>query len=290
MIKLCAFADEGGFTIQEQIDVLKKNDISKIELRSVSGKNVSSFTDEEALSYYDALSKNGIEVFSIGSPLGKVDLCDADSHLQTVRRVAEIAKIFKAKRVRVFSFYKAFDDKDAVFTYLTKMADIAKEYDLIFCHENEKDIYGDIVDRVLEIKNQNIDGLRFVFDPANYIQCGEFIPSALDKTFDFTDYFHVKDVDAKSGAIVPAGYGDGCFDTIMQKVIDSGKDFVFTLEPHLKVFSGYSNIDNTELKNKFVYSTNEESFCASADAFKAVLIKNGFVEVTLQDGTKGWQL
>jgi sugar phosphate isomerase/epimerase len=288
MISLCAFADEGGYTLSEQIDILKKNNVYKIELRSISGKNVSSFSDEDAISYYNQLSSNGIEVYSIGSPLGKVDLCDADAHLKTVKRVCEIANIFKAKRVRMFSFYKAFDDFDKVAYYLDKMCQIAKEHDVIFCHENEKDIYGDTADRVKQIYDKNIDGLRFVFDPANYIQCGEYIPDAFSKTFAFTDYFHVKDVESSSGAIVPAGYGDGAFDTIIQAVKNSGKDYVFTLEPHLKVFSGYSDIDNTEMKNKFVYKSNTESFCAAVDAFKAVLLKNGYKEVDLNDGTKGW--
>ena len=288
MISLCAFADEGGYTLSEQIEILLKNNIYKIELRSIAGKNVSTFTDDEAKDYYKQLSNSGIEVYSIGSPLGKVDLCDAEAHLKTVKRVCEIANIFKAKRVRMFSFYKAYDDFDKVAYYLDKMCQIAKEHNVIFCHENEKDIYGDTADRVKQIYDKNIDGLKFVFDPANYIQCDECIPDAFSKTFAFIDYFHVKDVEKDTGAIVPAGYGDGCFDLIIQSVKDSGKDYVFTLEPHLKVFSGYSDIDNTEMKNKFVFKTNKESFCASANAFKDVLIKNGYKEVDLNDGTKGW--
>ena len=34
-------------------------------------------------------------------------------------------------------------------------------------HENEKDIYGDSLERVLELK-QNVQGLKFVYDPANF--------------------------------------------------------------------------------------------------------------------------
>ena len=74
MIKLCAFADEASANLNEQISALKQNGISLIELRSVGGKNVLDFTNEEVLEFKKQLDDNGITVWSIGSPLGKVDI------------------------------------------------------------------------------------------------------------------------------------------------------------------------------------------------------------------------
>lgn len=278
MIRLCAFADEAADYLDEQIAELKKHNIKLLELRSIDKKNVSEFTDEEAIAYSKKLKDNGITVWSIGSPLGKIDISNADEHMKTVKRVCEIAKIFEAKRIRMFSFYNAYEKADAVFDALKRMSEIAKKYDVILCHENEKEIYGDILSRVEEIMAQNIENMRFVFDPANFIQCGVEIPSAIDKLFDKTDYFHIKDVVSSTGELVPSGYGDGFIEGIIEKIIKSKKDFVLTLEPHLNVFSGYAKIDNTEMKLKFQYKSTAESFAAATNALKDLLTKSNYKE------------
>lgn len=278
MIRLCAFADEAADSLDEQIAELKKHNIKLLELRSIDKKNVSEFTDEEAIAYSKKLKDNGITVWSIGSPLGKIDISNADEHMKTVKRVCEIAKIFEAKRIRMFSFYNAYEKSDEVFDALKRMSEIAKKYDVILCHENEKEIYGDIFSRVEEIMAQNIENMRFVFDPANFIQCGVEIPSAIDKLFDKTDYFHIKDVVSSTGELVPSGYGDGFIEGIIEKITKSKKDFVLTLEPHLNVFSGYAKIDNTEMKLKFQYKSTAESFAAATNALKDLLTKSNYKE------------
>lgn len=278
MIRLCAFADEAADSLDEQIAELKKHNIKLLELRSIDKKNVSEFTDEEAIAYSKKLKDNGITVWSIGSPLGKIDISNADEHMKTVKRVCEIAKIFESKRIRMFSFYNAYEKADAVFDALKRMSEIAKKYDVILCHENEKEIYGDILSRVKEIMAQNIENMRFVFDPANFIQCGVEIPSAIDKLFDKTDYFHIKDIVSSTGELVPSGYGDGFIEGIIEKITKSKKDFVLTLEPHLNVFSGYAKIDNTEMKLKFQYKSTAESFAAATNALKDLLTKSNYKE------------
>ena len=288
MIRLCAFADEAGASLAEQIAALKEHNISLIEIRSIDKKNVSKFTDEEATEYARILRENGISVWSVGSPLGKVDLAEANAHMNTVRRVCEIAKIFGAERVRMFSFYYAEGQGEAVIAALRRMAEIAEEFGLIFCHENEKGIYGDITERVEEIVAANIKGMRFVFDPANYIQCGVSIPDAIERLFACTDYFHIKDVVASTGELVPAGMGDGFIDGIVQKITDSGKDYVMTLEPHLKVFSGYHEIDGEEMKHRFHFTSATESFAAAANALKKILTACGYREIDINSNEKGW--
>ena len=62
-------------------------------------------------------------------------------------------------------------------------------------------------------------------------------------------------------------------------VADITDDKVLTLEPHLKIFDGYKGIDNTEMKNKYVFDTNEEAFDCAVASMKKVLINNGYKEV-----------
>ena len=276
MIRLSAFADEYGMELSEQIEGLKKNGISLLEIRSVGDKNVSDFTDEEAKAYYDELKKNGISVWSIGSPLGKVDInCDFNEYEKKIRRVCEIANIMHADKIRMFSFYKAYDNKEKVFAYLKRMLEIAKEYNVELYHENEREIYGDTFERVLEIK-ENVPGLKHVFDPANYALIGVDCKAAIDKFIDEVGYFHIKDAIFATGQIVPAGEGDGQFPHIISLLRD--RDYVMTMEPHLWEFWAYKSIDKAEMKHKTEFENGKKAFCAAVDALKGLLLSAGYVE------------
>ena len=87
-------------------------------------------------------------------------------------------------------------------------------------------------------------------------------------------YLHIKDV-LRTGELVPAGEGDGMIAELIGSV---GTDMTLTLEPHLKVFSGYAAIDNHEMKNKYSFSTGREAFDFAARALKNVLLKCGYRE------------
>ena len=277
MIRLCAFSDEYSPNILEQIEGLKSNNISLMEIRGVNGKNILDLTLDEAKVINDLLAQNNIHVWSIGSPIGKVDInCDIEQYYNKVEHICKIANIFNAKNIRMFSFFNAYDNRDLVIKYLNNFCNISSKYNVYMNHENEKDVYGDTVERVLDLYN-NVNNMKFVYDPANYIQCNQDSNESIDKLFNITNYFHIKDVIKETGQVVPAGYGDGQIDKII-KLINS--DVVLTLEPHLSEFVGYSNIDNTSLKTKFKFSNNYEAFNFAVKALKDILVANGYKEIS----------
>ena len=275
MIKLSAFSDEAGSSIEEQIAAMKRNGISYTELRSIDGKNVSAFTLDEAKAYQKTFEENGISVWSIGSPLGKADIeVDFAEYEKKVRHVCELAKIFKTDKIRMFSFWHANEKEEKVYENLRKMVAIGEEYGVQMCHENEKDIFGDIAERVLKVM-QNVEGLKYIYDPANFLQCDEPADKTLDLFHAKTEYFHIKDVIMENGALVPAGYGDGKIKELLARITD---DKVLTLEPHLAVFDAYKSIDNTEMKHKFTYASANEAFDAAVTALKSLLNEVGYKE------------
>ena len=94
MIKLSAFADESSDKLVGQIDAMLRNNIQYLEIRSVDGKNVADLTESEAENILAQLEKNGLAVWSIGSPIGKVDIdVDIDEYLKKVEHVCKIANI-----------------------------------------------------------------------------------------------------------------------------------------------------------------------------------------------------
>jgi sugar phosphate isomerase/epimerase len=154
------------------------------------------------------------------------------------------------------------------------MIEVANKYNVYLYHENEKDIYGDTLVRVKRIMD-NIDGLKYIYDPANYLQCNEKAKDTIEAFFNKTDYFHIKDVISETGQLVPAGYGDGMIEELLSKIKD---DKTLTLEPHLTVFDSFKSIDNTEMKHKFTYNNANEAFDAAVKALKEILIKLGYKE------------
>ena len=275
MIKLCAFADEAAENLESQISALNKNRIGYIELRSISGKNVADFMPSEAAEYEKRLTDGGIAVWSIGSPLGKADIgvCFSE-YSEKVKRVCETANIFHTDKIRVFSFFHAYKERNKVLDYLGGMVETAASFGVKLYHENEKEIYGDTAERVADLL-KNVKGLGGVYEPANYVQVGQDMERALELAFDKSDYFHIKDAIFSTGEIVPAGLGDGCILRLLDKI---DTDTVLTLEPHLALFSAYRNIDASELRHKFLYADNASAFDAAADALKGLLEKSGYRE------------
>lgn len=272
MIKLSGFSDEAAADLKGQIAALKRNDIGYMELRSIDGKNVSEFGAIEGKEYEKTLSDNGIKVWAIGSPLGKADIAiNLSEYLEKVKQICETANIFGTDKVRVFSFFNAYGERDKVFEYLNAMTETAESFGVKLYHENEKEIYGDTAERVLEIM-KNVKGLKFVYDPANFLQVGESAEKTLSLLHKKTDYFHIKDLSA-TGELVPAGYGEGKLDKLVDMI---SEDKVLTLEPHLRIFEGYSEIDGRQMKHKYCYESGDAAFDAAAAALKALLAKSGY--------------
>ena len=276
MIKLSAFSDEAGKELSCQIAALKRNGISMTELRSVGKKNVKDLTLEEAREIAKELKANGISLSALGSPMGKVDISiDIEEYLKDVRHMCELAVIFGTDKIRMFSFFGAYEKREQVIEYLKKMVSVANEYGIKLCHENEKKIYGDVAERVLDLK-ENVEGLYFVYDFANFLQVDEKPADNIEVLYPITEYFHIKDVVHETGELVPAGEGDGHIEKLI-KMLD--RDAIFTIEPHLRVFDSYAEIDGEEMKHRFHFESNGEAFDAAVAAIKKLILDNGYTEI-----------
>ena len=265
---LCAFADEADGTLSGQIAALKDNKIGLLEIRGVDGKNISEITLPEAKEIKKRLDDGGIKVWSLGSPLGKVDIKDPfDSQLELCAHLVELAQVLDAPNIRMFSFYGTNGEpsfESAVLENLNKFVQKAKNSGVTLCHENEKGIYGDTPGRCAAI-HKNLPDIKSVFDPANFIQCGVDVVSAWDKLASYVKYVHIKDALA-DGIVVPAGHGAGNIPYILKEFAVGGG--TLTIEPHLHVFDGFSKLeeDNKEIKGKYIYPTSRAAFDAAVQA------------------------
>lgn len=248
--KISGFSDEIDANIDIQFEVLNKLGIKYFEPRFINEKNISELCDSEVCSLKDKMEKAGISVSSIGSPIGKVKLTDDwCEHFKLFERVCRTAKMLDCHYIRIFSFYHdggewTKDERSLVLERLSEMIDYAKEQDLILLHENEKDIYGDTTDRCCDLmENLYCDNFKAVFDPANFVQCGENVMNAYDKMKDYVAYMHIKDAKSEDGTVVPAGKGDGYIQYVLSQLFAKNYDGFLSLEPHLGSFEGLKNLE-----------------------------------------------
>ena len=79
-MKIYAFADEASANIDEQIKAMKENKLDGLEIRNVDGVNISRITKEKAKEVRKKLDDAGLRVWTIGSPIGKIDIEKDASH------------------------------------------------------------------------------------------------------------------------------------------------------------------------------------------------------------------
>ena len=182
----------------------------------------------------------------------------------------------EAKYIRMFSFFmpEGCEDyspyRDEVMARLGKFVDYAKANDIILLHENEKDIYGDVASRCLEIqKNFYCDHFKAVFDFANFVQCKQDTLEAYEMMKPYVEYIHIKDARWDDASVVPPGTGDGHVAEILAKFKAAGYQGYLSLEPHLADFAGFAALEmNASQKKKL---GGEEAFTLAHDSLVKII-------------------
>ncbi len=238
---LSGFGDEIDPDPIVQVAVLQALGANHIEVRSAWGVNVVELEPEQLDRLAIMLDDRAMAVSAVASPVGKVDVTVPVEHeVERLKLAIGAAQRLNSRYIRMFSFYRgdgvsAESVRDDVLTRMRALADLAEREDVILLHENEKDIYGDTPERVLDIiESVGSDKLRVAWDNANFVQVG-IRPYARGYALlrPYLEYLQVKDALAATGEVVPAGEGDG---ELLETVIalrDDGYSGFASLEPHL---------------------------------------------------------
>ena len=241
MWTLSGFIDEISPDFTEQCRLARELGLQFVELRSAWTVNILDLTAEQLSVMKDTLKAHDLEVSSIGSPIGKIRVDeDFGPHLERMRHAAEVAHFFTAPYIRIFSFFLPAGDDPAVhrgevIDRLRALARIAEGADVVLLHENEKEIYGDVPSRCLDIvRSVASPYLRLAWDPANFVQVGvRPYTEGYDILRPHLEYVQIKDALADDGTVVTAGKGDGEVVDTIRALRHDGFDGFFSLEPHL---------------------------------------------------------
>ena len=267
MMKISAFGDEIAVDFEEQLRVMQRLKIPLIDIRAAWGVNCSQFTDDHVSRIKDLCARYEISVSCMGSPIGKSPIDDPiEIECERLRRIGAVADQLGARNIRIFSFYpNAGVDEAAMqcaIDRLGKLTDIATSLDLQLLLENEKGVVGDLPGNCLQLmKAIDSPHFRFIWDPANFVQCGasEQVDAWWSALHPSIGYVHIKDAllpdDSAAGhgdrsTVTVAGQGDGQVKELLENLQASGYDGVLSLEPHLleaRHSSGFSGADGMEM-------------------------------------------
>jgi sugar phosphate isomerase/epimerase len=243
MWTLSGFVDEISPDFTEQCTVASGLGLRYVELRSAWDVNILDLKPEQLNVMKDTLAGHDLQVSSIGSPIGKIFIDDPfPPHLDRMRHAAEVAQFFGAPYIRIFSFFlrpgaDPAAHRDEVIARMRALARVAEEADVTLLHENEKEIYGDVPSRCLDIvRSVGSPHLRLAWDPANFVQVGvRPYTDGYAMLRPHVEYIQIKDALAADGTVVTAGNGDGEVARTMRALQHDGFDGFFSLEPHLSV-------------------------------------------------------
>ncbi len=227
-------------------------------------KNVMKLSDEEIATVKQMQAQYGLQVSSIGSPIGKVKLLDVDDGTSNryvpfeqyladeVERVCQVAHAFQTKLIRGFSFYhprgtKAEDHMAQAVDQIGRIAEVCAREGLIYGLEVEANLVGHNGYLLAEICRQiNHPALVLIFDAANLVVQGYSTEEVFEQYVTMKPalgWLHIKDYRAvktveKGGPVdedslsqfVPADQGDGGH----EKILRDFAEYIPTIESRLQ--------------------------------------------------------
>ena len=267
---LSGFADESANhkTAVEQFAAFAALGLQYYSLRFIDVgngvKNVMKLNKSEITKIRHLENEYGLNVTSIGSPIGKVKLLDVDDGTKNayipfkkylkndVAKCCELAHAFETKLIRGFSFYhpKGTDPHEhmpQVIDQLGKIAEACHRSDLTFGLEVEANLVGQSGEILAEIHRKvNHPALVLIFDAANILTQGCSPAEVFDQYRAMKKglgWLHIKDyrdpnpmqrtdhVDEEAlKHFVPADLGDSAHETIFRDL----RNLIPKLERKLK--------------------------------------------------------
>jgi sugar phosphate isomerase/epimerase len=239
--QLSGFGDEIDPDPRIQCAVLSALGARHIEVRSAWGTNIVDLDDEGLEALATTIREAGMGVSAIASPIGKSELREpAGYELGRLDRALHAAEVLGSRYIRLFSFWCREPDaaargRDEILARIGTWAERAAAAGVTLVHENEKHIYGDVPERVLDIvRTVDSPALRLAWDNANFVQVGvRPVTDGWAQLAPYVEYLQVKDARVADGEVVPAGEGDGELRETIANLRDAGFSGFASLEPHL---------------------------------------------------------
>ncbi len=228
-LALAVIGDEIGPTLDEMISFCAENDVRRLDMRTVGGRNLMGMPLEEVAAVARTIEKAGLSVPTFVSPVlkwampgkeaaaGKVDFafdpatCPSDDPLAYA---FDVAVVLKARRMRVFTHlrYPGYQPTD-LFSSFERLADLALTYSVDVEVENEPVCNVGSVTELAQFfagyPEPRPGSVKPLVDIANGWSIGAPPGDAdIEQLAPYVDAIHLKDRDMTAKRTVPLGDGD----------------------------------------------------------------------------------
>lgn len=253
-LALAVIGDEIGPSLTEMLSFCSENDVRRLDMRTVDGRNLLGMTLEEVAAIARKLTAAGITVPTFVSPVlkwpapgkapagGKVDFafdpgtCPADDPLA---HAFDVAAALGASKIRVFSFlrYSGFRPDDLAGP-MARLVDLARRSDITVEMENEPVCnIGSIAELAgyFAALGKPPPHLRPLVDIGNSWSMGQPPTDEQIATLaPLVDLIHLKDRDFEARRTVPLGDGKVPWAEELKRLLNgvTAPEVVASLETH----------------------------------------------------------
>lgn len=268
--RLGVISDEVSANLIEALDWIQAEGLKYVELRMIDGYNISSLSDEQVARVALEITKRGLKVSALASPLFKCALDPSrpvasgdrfgqeeesvGAHFAKLERTIQIAEMLGTINIRIFSFWREQDPSahwDEIVVHLKKAAQLAERAGITLLLENERSCNGGYAFEIASlVKEVHSSSLRALWDPGNEAQGKHWsFPAVYDEVKDLLSHVHLKDavIDPISGKprCVPIGSGRVPYLTQIMELEKNGYRGLYVIETHY-VPEGGTKLDGTK--------------------------------------------
>ncbi len=270
-VKLFAFGGDLNRELSDQIEAIRRNHLSGIELGGTEFGPISDISFVAACLIRKKLNDSGLEVLALGSGIGRIGIKDDfEAQLEKLKNTLEVCRILGADKVRVSSFFipsfeNPDDYKQLVIDRLGRMNELAGSHGVILCLENRSGCFGGTAARCHDILSA-LPEIVGVFNPAEFIKAKEDVMESWSILRSRIAYIHISDI-SEEGKPVPAGSGIAHIRDLTRKFIERGGRN-FSIDPCLTVKRSPNKQDEHD---RYTYRNADAAFDAASGAFKSII-------------------
>jgi sugar phosphate isomerase/epimerase len=239
-MEISACTDEISADLVRALDVLERHEIRQVDLRGVWGRNVIELDDAQAARVRELINARGFRVTALSTPIGKTPItAPFASEEARFRRALELARLFEAPALRVFSFRaseaEARDHWPEALDRLGRMSELAAPNGVTLAHENEEGGFcAWRPEECLALHRELPANVVALFEPCSFAVMGyDPFVKALPLLRPYLGYLHVRDTRRGTSEYCCAGEGDARWPDILADLHRRGYAGCLTLEPHL---------------------------------------------------------
>lgn len=199
--RMCGIGDEAAASLNGQLAAQRDAGMQALEIRTIDRRGLHELSDRQATTAAAAVASAGLVVPVVDTPIGGWAVSvksDMRSELALLRRVAERARGFGCRRLRVMSYpndgHAGPEWRREALRRMRLLVSAAADLDVLLLHENCQGWASRSAVETLDMLHElDSPHLRLVFDVGNGLTYGYEARAFLEVVLPWVDHVHVKD-------------------------------------------------------------------------------------------------